>query len=382
MSKHCAGRLGLIEAGRSNCSFFSFRHVALHDFQLLLPSILSKLLATDKNYFSFLTGQSNIVSVKLPLFYFHIIMDSLIKPLKPNKAAFGRHDTFSLRYGWLTKGFQAFQRDPKIFNSDEATVRLGVGKNMVNSIRYWLRATQMLNMGSDGLQTTEIGNAIFAEQGWDPYLEDEATLWLVHWLLASNAELATAWFWFFNCFHKTEFNVDETANTLVDFVNQHLSGRHSEKTVRHEMNLISRMYSQTKSSTKIDLEDALDRPLLSLRLIEPGASAQDFVSRPDRRDSLPLAVFAFTVNEVFNYRRIASLPIAGLMYGEKHGIAPGSVFRLTESALIAKLENLVDRYPDIFQINETAGINQLFRKRDSIESLDFLRHHYDNYAVD
>lgn len=109
-------------------------------------------------------------------------MHCLLRPLTPNKATFGRHETFSLRYGWLTKGFQAFKDNNGIFNSDEATVQLGVGKNMVNSIRYWLRAAQMLEMSHDGPQATEIGKAIFSEQGWDPYLEDEATLWLIHWL--------------------------------------------------------------------------------------------------------------------------------------------------------------------------------------------------------
>jgi hypothetical protein len=82
------------------------------------------------------------------------------------------------------------------------------------------------------------------------------------------------------------------------------------------------------------------------------------------------------VNEIFNQRNVESLPIPDLMYGQENGIALGSVFRLTESALLAKLENLVKTYPAIFQINETAGINQLFRKdRDAI-SLDFLRHYY------
>ncbi|NOQ15368.1 MAG: DUF4007 family protein, partial [Methyloprofundus sp.] len=51
-------------------------------------------------------------------------MDSLIKPFSPSKAAFGRHETFALRYGWLTKGFQALQTDPGIFNSDASTVTL------------------------------------------------------------------------------------------------------------------------------------------------------------------------------------------------------------------------------------------------------------------
>ena len=50
-------------------------------------------------------------------------MDSLIKPLTTkktsNKAAFGRHETFALRYSWLTKGFQTFQNKPDIFSSDD-----------------------------------------------------------------------------------------------------------------------------------------------------------------------------------------------------------------------------------------------------------------------
>lgn len=306
-------------------------------------------------------------------------MHCLIRPLTPNKATFGRHETFSLRYAWLTKGFQAFQDNNRIFNSpDEATVQLGVGKNMVSSIRYWLRATQMLEMNHDGLQATEIGKAIFSKQGWDPYLEDEATLWLIHWLVSSNAELATAWFWFFNCFHKTEFTVDEAANALVEFVNQNLTGKHSERTVRQEINLILRMYSQAKSTAKVDLEDILDVPLASLRLITAGAASQNYLSRPERRNNLPLGVLGFAINEVFNHRKVPSLPIADLMYGEKQGIAVGSVFRLTESELLAKLERLVERYPNIFQINETAGINQLFRNKKDVESLSFLRYHYEN----
>ena len=61
------------------------------------------------------------------------------------KASFGRHETFALRYSWLTKGFQAFTKNPATFSSDEATIDLGVGKNRVNAIKYWLRATSMLD---------------------------------------------------------------------------------------------------------------------------------------------------------------------------------------------------------------------------------------------
>ena len=33
----------------------------------------------------------------------------------PKKVAFGRHESFQLRFSWLTKGLQELQNDPKIF---------------------------------------------------------------------------------------------------------------------------------------------------------------------------------------------------------------------------------------------------------------------------
>jgi len=305
-------------------------------------------------------------------------MDSLLKPFTPKKAAFGRHETFALRYGWLTKGFQALQVDSHIFNSDASTVVLGVGKNMVNSIRYWLRATQMIEATEEGWQATELGQSIFAEEGWDPYLEDEATLWLIHWMLATNSELATAWYWFFNCFHKTEFNSEEAGNDLARFVRENLKGKHSERTVRHDINVLLKMYSQGKQGVKVEIEDILDAPLASLKLITPSQHSHYFQCRNTAQDNLPLAIVAFAVNEIFNQRKLAILPISELMYGENLGIAVGSVFKLTEGELLAKLELIVGNYPDIFNINETAGINQLYRQKENKSSVSFLQDYYEN----
>ena len=44
------------------------------------------------------------------------------------KVAFGRHQTFAVRYGWLSKGFQAVKKNPNILRSEEAVEVLGVGK--------------------------------------------------------------------------------------------------------------------------------------------------------------------------------------------------------------------------------------------------------------
>ena len=92
-----------------------------------------------------------------------------------SKVAFGRHETFALRYSWLSKGFHALSKNPQIFDSDDATVELGVGKNMVLAIRFWLRACRMMHPTK--AETTELGHLILdAEGGFDPHLEDDATI--------------------------------------------------------------------------------------------------------------------------------------------------------------------------------------------------------------
>jgi len=303
-------------------------------------------------------------------------MESYLKFFNDKRASFGRHETFALRYSWLTKGFQSFSKNHAIFSSDESTIELGVGKNMVNAIKYWLRATSILQDASDGLVATAIGNAIFSEDGWDPYLEDEATIWLIHWLLATNFDTSTAWYWFFNCFHKSEFTNEEASEALADFVRNKLTGKHSEKTVKQEIAMIIRMYCPPKLNAKSDIEEGLDAPLSSLKLVMAAESSHLYRSFASGQPNLPISVIGYATNEVLSQRRINTIPINDLMYGQNYGVAIGSVFRLTESALLAKLENLVAAYPAIFQINETAGINQLYRIDSSVSSLNFLRDHY------
>lgn len=302
-------------------------------------------------------------------------MDSLLKPLNRKKASFGRHETFALRYSWLTKGFQAFERNKSIFSSDESTIELGVGKNMVNAIKYWLRASAMLLDKDEGLVASALGKYLLSDEGWDPYLEDEATLWLIHWQLATNAELATAWYWFFNYYHKSEFTSEDVAESLANFVQNNFTGKHSERTVKQDTSMILRMYCPSKANPKAQ-EENLDAPLITLKLITALDGPNSYRSNASHQPGLPINLIGYAVNEVFNQRNVEYMPIADLMYGQKNGIALGSIFRLTESALLAKLENLVKTYPNIFQINETAGINQLYRQDFNVVSLDFLRKHY------
>lgn len=296
-------------------------------------------------------------------------------PLNPERTAFGRHETFPLRFGWLTKGHQAWFDSQDIFDQEDATVRLGVGKNMVSAIRYWMIATQVARSDRQSIQPSEVGRMIFDADGCDPYLEDDATIWLLHWLLASNAADATALFWFFNRFHKPEFTSNELQNALNAFVAEHLSSRVSESTLKHDVALLIRMYQPTVGTKTIPLEESLDSPLAMLDLIHPLPGSKYHESRPDFRDPLPASIFGFAVAQLFDATGQPNLPIERLMRSDGILAAPGSVFRLTEECLIAKLEELIKQHPGLFELRETAGVHQVYRLAQ-LEPLSLLRRYY------
>ena len=132
--------------------------------------------------------------------------------------SFSGHETFPFRYPWLKKGFDAVREDAGVFQRDDAITTLGVGKNMVRSIRHWCLAAGVLEENRDGRvrpAATDLGNCSSADDGLDPYLEDPATLWLLHWQIAGNRARATTWFWTFSHFHEPEFTREALTSALL-----------------------------------------------------------------------------------------------------------------------------------------------------------------------
>ena len=189
--------------------------------------------------------------------------------LDSKNGKFGRHESFPLRFGWLTKGLESIDEHPDAFGREDATVILGVGKNMVASIKYWLLATRVVQLDpvTKELIPSSFAKAVFNSHG-DPYLEDEATIWLLHWLMATNAREATAIYWFFNHFHKRNFDSADVVTALTDFVKQEFVSKVSQTTLKRDAQLVLRMYSKTSSNPRISIEDSMDSPLALLNLLE------------------------------------------------------------------------------------------------------------------
>jgi hypothetical protein len=283
--------------------------------------------------------------------------------IDPKNTAFGRHETFPLRYAWLSKGYRAVVEHARIFaEPDRAMVKLGVGRNMVSAILYWMQAARLIRYAEGESTPTDLGDAILGEQG-DCFLEDEATLWVLHWLIASNARLATGFYWFFNTFALPRFREDDLRAGLSDFVARELRIERSASTLRSDTSTLLRMYAPGDATEPGRGEDHLDTPMGQLGLVEQTGRGREFLSTRAARPFLPPLALHLALAECFADAGDSrpAIPVRDLLYGRDTGPAPGAVFRLSEDGLMTALNRVMRIWPGCYDLRDTAGVHQLYR---------------------
>lgn len=298
--------------------------------------------------------------------------------MKLNRArtTFGRHETFPLRYAWLTKGLDALQQQDIFGNPADAMVKLGVGRNMVSAIHYWLKVTGVAEFDGCRGRITKLGTLLLGDKS-DPYLEDEATLWVIHWLIASNTELATGFYWFFNRFAMPRFREEELRAGLTEFVEQELQIKRAQTTLKSDSSTLLRMYTPTNERK----EDHLDSPMAHLQLIESGDGRSYRSSRTMRPFMPPLALHFALTQRFHDDSMLAALPVRVVLYGGDDWPAAGAVFRLSEEGLMEALERVMEQYPEHYELRDTAGVHQIYRGRKLSSPEDVLCQHYrEGYA--
>ncbi|MYF55957.1 DUF4007 family protein [Candidatus Poribacteria bacterium] len=294
------------------------------------------------------------------------------------KPSFTGHQTFPFRYTWLKKGFDAVTEDPHVFSSDFATVALGVGKNMVQSIRHWCVVTEIIKTGTllrGGWVPSELGEFIFGDDGVDPYLDDPATLWLIHWKIATKMNQATAWYWVFNILKKNQFMRDDLKIEMYDWAKLQSKFLRpvSENTLQRDVNVFIRTYCQSRNTADV-VEESFDCPLVELNLISEPLDGEGYEIQRGEKVSLPIEVFAatliaFWVNR-FNERD--SLTFTDILTAP---LSPGCVFKLDEDTLTRYLERLEGLTNRALQYDETADLKQVYRHRE-VTSMDLLKGYY------
>ena len=291
--------------------------------------------------------------------------------LNPSKVSFGRNETFGLRYSWLNKGLKELKKEEDIFSSSRAPLILGVGKNMVNSIKYWLNAYQIIDFSGATPSQTKFGEILEAH---DPYLENSVSLWLLHWKLCTNASNATLYYWFFNCYKKNKFTKVEVLNDLNLWLDDIGSKKISSATLQRDTLLLLKTFSSSQEETK-NFEELLENPFYALNLLSKNNDGS-YSSTYEPRESISSSLIGFCILEIFNknYKNISSqIPVSEFL-NEQPSIS--RIFRINESFFYQLLDDLILKHPNIFGFNETAGQRIIEIKKQDIDLNDFAKKLY------
>jgi Protein of unknown function (DUF4007) len=275
--------------------------------------------------------------------------------------AFARHETFAPRYGWLRKAVVETALSPDVFVQADATVTLGVGKNMVRAIRYWALACGVIEPRPlenrprlVGSAPTRLGQFLFGPHGADPYLEESSSLWLLHWQLVRTGSMAAVWYLTFNRFPHREFSDD----LLVDWLCRDLAADGvtdlARGSIGKDVSCLLRMYAPVPR----EVPETLVSPFANLRLIDriEGKPARHRITYGPK-SGLPAELVALVSLDQLSTSgsETQSIGLASLATGEA---SPGKVFALPENELASALEE-ASRTVSGFELGTFAGARRL-----------------------
>lgn len=291
--------------------------------------------------------------------------------MKTTNYTFSGHETFHCRQFWLKKGFDLLSNDKKF--SENAVTDLGVGRNMVSAVRHWMVAFDLF----DGENLNDLPLYIFRNNGWDPYLEDEGTLWLLHYLIANNKTRATTYYLIFNNLKEERPEFNETQ--FIRYVNS--LGEFNQNTLKKDFSVFLRTYLGKKNER--DLEDSFSGVLSELGLIEEQLRSYydeegklnkqvNYLIQRKERPEIPVELILYAI--LLDQEVGKSVNFEQLYTGEGR---VGTIFALNRDGLLDKLEAITAEYNNIVLKSE-AGNRELQFTGEKPDPLTVLNAYYEH----
>ena len=285
-----------------------------------------------------------------------------------NKYTLSGHESFPCKTLWLTKGYNYVVNGGN-FNASDAVIALGVGKNMVSSIRYWLKVFGLTEQD----KPTGIADYLFDEiNGVDKYIESLGTLWLLHYLLVSSKE-ATLYNIAFVQFQKERKAFER--EQLVNFVKRLMIEDGKDKvfnanTTKKDVGVLLQNYAQPYKAKSFEDYSSL---LIDLDLIRVEDNGKSFAFNMEGKRRVPLEIFLYAVLREKGADKSVS-------YDTLQEI--GLMFCMTDAEVIDMAQAISQVYSSFVQYSDNAGIRQLlFKEGTSLNEMKILDKYYKNATV-
>ena len=273
------------------------------------------------------------------------------------KYSFSGHESFQCKSLWLKKGYD-FLYDGNHFTDADSVIKLGVGKNMVSSIRFWLRVFGLCN--NDEL--TEIANYLLnSEIGRDPYAEDLNTLWLLHFLII-NKNIASIYNLVFIDYQRER--KEFSRNEIQTYIRRKCSvpeqkNVYNENTVKKDIGVFLKNYVTPKDLKTIEDFSSL---LINLNLIIP-KSNDTYTFKDVTIKEIAPEIILFALLSVGNNETTISLDELQKL---------SLIFCMPIVSLIEIIRSLEQSYPDSIVFSDNSGIKnvQFLKLMNKFEILD------------
>jgi hypothetical protein len=289
---------------------------------------------------------------------------NIVNKTKGVKYTFSGHESFPCKTLWLKKGYD-FVVAGNDFNSPEAVVGLGVGKNMVASIRFWLKAFGV----TDNDKITWLGDYLFDEiSGKDKYLEDIATLWLLHFNLVFSEE-ATLYKMFFCGVQRERTHFER--EQILTYVKLRMAeaGKmtlFNENTVKKDIGVLLQNYTLPR---KPQSNEDFSSLLMDLDLIRQNSEGKGYYINVDGKRQVTKEVFLYGLLQLKEQEGDNTIAFDTIQ--EKVGLA----FCMQNYETIEMLKQLASEYSQYFAYSDVAGIKQVQFVKD-LDAKQVLDNYY------
>ena len=265
------------------------------------------------------------------------------------------HEKFHLREGWIAKGLYGVSANPRVFSGSDGTDQLGVGTNMVKSIKYWMLAMGLIKEGQkNGAELTDLGKMILK---YDPFLEDDLSLWLLHSYISKNNFRSTVWYLFFNKCQAEEFTKEEFYTVLrKELISYAETDSFPESSLKDDIDVLLNMYS--KDTKNDDPEDKNKCPLASLKLIKKEGDVY-YRQQPDMRHFRD-EIILYELGNIFEEESSIGIDYVAELAANIYHLS-----RVAINTILDRLDNA-----GYITVNRTAGLDEIYpNKKISVKKI-------------